>query len=158
MKLAVIPAHGGSKDFPCKNIKRFCGRPMIVGSIGSAQQSGWLERIVVSTDAADIDNIADVAWASGTEALFFRPAKLADGHTGTVPATVNAIGWMSRSVGPVHLPPASTPPRPSSGRKTRDAAPVLLPRHRVQGFDTEEDWECAGFMSKIFDPSQGRQL
>ena len=54
MKIAVIPARGGSKRIPRKNIKPFCGKPMIAWSIEAAQQSGLFDRVVVSTDDEEI--------------------------------------------------------------------------------------------------------
>lgn len=61
MKVAVIPARGGSKRIPRKNIKMFCGRPMIAWSILAAQQSGLFERIIVTTDDEEIAEVAR-AW------------------------------------------------------------------------------------------------
>ena len=66
MKIAVIPARGGSKRIPRKNIKEFCGKPMIAWSIVAALQSGCFDRIVVSTDDTEI---AEVAQRLGTEAI-----------------------------------------------------------------------------------------
>lgn len=98
MKLAVIPARGGSKRIPRKNIKPFCGKPMIAWSIESARLSGCFDRIIVSTDDAEI---AEVARTQGAEVPFMRPSELADDHTGTTPVIAHAIDWMSRNVRPV---------------------------------------------------------
>jgi len=89
MKLAVIPARGGSKRIPRKNIRPFAGRPMIGHAIAGAQASGLFDRIVVSTDD---DEIASVARSLGAEVPFMRPAALADDHTPTVPVVAHAIG------------------------------------------------------------------
>lgn len=90
MKLAVIPARGGSKRIPRKNIKPFCGKPMIAWSIEAARQSGCFDRIIVSTDDAEI---AEVAREWGAEVPFMRPAVLADDHTGTIPVIGHAVEW-----------------------------------------------------------------
>ena len=90
MKLAVIPARGGSKRIPRKNIKDFFGRPMIAWSIAAARDSGCFDRIVVSTDDAEI---AAVARAHGAETPFVRPLELADDHTPTIPVIAHAIQW-----------------------------------------------------------------
>ena len=90
MKITVIPARGGSKRIPRKNIKLFCGKPMIAWSIEAARASGLFDHIVVSTD--DIE-IAEVAKAYGAEVPFMRPAALADDHTGTSPVVAQAIEW-----------------------------------------------------------------
>ena len=94
MRVAVIPARGGSKRIPRKNIKIFCGKPMIAWSIEAAQRSGCFERIVVSTD----DNeIADVALKYGAQVPFMRPAELADDFTGTVPVIAHAVEWLKKN-------------------------------------------------------------
>ena len=98
MKLAIIPARSGSKRIPRKNIKPFCGKPMIAWSIEAARLSGCFDRIVVSTDDA---GIADVARAYGAEAPFMRPPELSDDHTGTIPVIAHAIDWMNRNADPV---------------------------------------------------------
>ncbi len=98
MKLAIIPARGGSKRIPRKNIKPFCGKPMIAWSIEAARLSGCFDRIIVSTDDAEI---ADVARAHGADAPFTRPPELSDDHTGTIPVIAHAIAWMNRNAGSV---------------------------------------------------------
>lgn len=90
MKLAVIPARGGSKRIPCKNIKSFGGKPMIEWSIQAAHDAGVFDRIVVSTDDAEI---AAVARDCGADVPFERPAELSDDHTGTIPVVAHAIDW-----------------------------------------------------------------
>jgi pseudaminic acid cytidylyltransferase len=96
MKIAVIPARGGSKRIPRKNIKSFAGKPMIAHAIGAAKASGLFERIVVTTDDAEI---GEIARGHGAETPFVRPAELADDHTPTVPVIAHAIracrglGW-----------------------------------------------------------------
>lgn len=98
MKLAIIPARGGSKRIPRKNIKTFCGKPMIVWSIEVAHLSGCFDRIVVSTDDAEI---ADIARAHGAEVPFMRPLELSDDYSGTIPVIAHAIDWMISNVGSV---------------------------------------------------------
>ena len=90
MRLAVIPARGGSKRIPRKNVRDFCGRPMIGWSIEAARASAVFDRIVVSTDDAEI---ADVARAHGAEVPFMRPAELSDDRTGTTPVVAHAVAW-----------------------------------------------------------------
>lgn len=90
MKLAIIPARGGSKRIPRKNIKPFCGKPMIAWSIEAALQSGCFDRVVVSTDDAEI---AEVARQHGAEVPFLRPAELSDDHAGTLPVIRHAVEW-----------------------------------------------------------------
>jgi pseudaminic acid cytidylyltransferase len=96
MNIAIIPARGGSKRIPRKNIKQFCGKPMLAWAIDIAKTSGLFEHIVVTTDDAQI---SDLAIALGAEAPFVRPAELADDYTPTVPVIAHAItacqalGW-----------------------------------------------------------------
>jgi N-acylneuraminate cytidylyltransferase len=90
MKIAVIPARGGSKRIPRKNIKLFCGKPMIAWSIEAAKASCLFDHIVVSTD----DNeIAEVAKQWGAEVPFMRPAVLADDYAATAPVIAHATQW-----------------------------------------------------------------
>ncbi len=89
VNLAVIPARGGSKRIPRKNIKPFAGKAMIAYAIEAALASGAFDHVVVSTDDAEI---ADVARASGAEIPFMRPAALSDDYTPTVPVIAHAIG------------------------------------------------------------------
>lgn len=93
MKLAVIPARGGSKRIPRKNIKPFAGLPMIAWSIRAAIESRCFDRIIISTDDHEI---AEVAKAYGAEAPFMRPAELSDDHAGTIPVIAHAITWQQQ--------------------------------------------------------------
>ena len=92
----MIPARGGSKRIPRKNIRPFCGKPMIAYSIEAAQDSGCFDHIVVSTDD---DEIADIARTHGAQTPFRRPAELAGDHVSTGPVICHAItaccelGW-----------------------------------------------------------------
>lgn len=91
MKIAVIPARGGSKRIPRKNIKSFCGRPMIAWSIKAAQDSGLFDRIIVSTDDSEI---RETSIRLGVEAPFERPKELANDHAPTLPVIRHAVQWM----------------------------------------------------------------
>lgn len=231
MRLAVIPARGGSKRIPRKNVKPFCGKPMIAWSIEAALSSGCLDRIIVSTDDAEI---AEVARACGAEVPFMRPASLSDDHTGTIPVIAHAIEWMrahgqapaevcalyatapfvrgqdlqqglqtlleqgadyafavtsyafpiQRAVritqaGRVQMfDPAQFTTRSQDLEEayhdagqfywgkadawvqaeplfSERAAPVMLPRHRVQDIDTQEDWIRAELMFKLLGSMDG---
>ncbi len=90
MRLAVIPARGGSRRIPRKNIRPFAGRPIIAWSIDAARACGLFDHVVVSTDD---DEIAGVARGCGAETPFVRPKDLADDHTGTNAVVRHAIGW-----------------------------------------------------------------
>lgn len=90
MKLAVIPARGGSKRIPRKNVRHFCGKPMIAWSIEAALASGCFAEVIVSTDD---DEIASVARRYGARVPFIRPPELSDDHTGTIPVIAHAIRW-----------------------------------------------------------------
>ena len=93
MNIAIIPARGGSKRIPRKNIKIFCGFPMIYWSIRAAQQSKCFERIIISTDDEEIANIAE---QYGAEIPFFRPPELANDFCGTIPVIKHAIQELSQ--------------------------------------------------------------
>jgi len=88
MAIAIIPARGGSKRIPKKNIRDFCGQPMLSYPITAAKESGCFEHIVVSTDDVEI---AEFARSLGAEVPFMRDPALADDYTGTTAVTVDAI-------------------------------------------------------------------
>lgn len=90
MKIAVIPARGGSKRIPRKNIRPFCGRPIISYSIDAARQSGLFDEIVVSTDD---EEIATVSRQLGATTPFVRPREIADDFTGTNAVVKHAVTW-----------------------------------------------------------------
>lgn len=88
MNVAIIPARGGSKRIPRKNIKLFHGQPIIAYSIMCALKSGCFDRVIVSTDD---EEIAAIARQYGAETPFIRPAKLADDYASTVAVVKHAI-------------------------------------------------------------------
>lgn len=225
-RIAIIPARGGSKRIPRKNIKAFGGKPMIAWSIEAALASGCFARVIVSTDD---DEIAEVAREWGAEVPFKRPAELADDHTGTIPVIAQAIDWLREHdqapdavcclyatapfvqpedlrrglailegqgvdyafsvtsyafpiqrairltaegrvamVQPEHFATRSQDLEDAyhdagqfywgqagawcEGRPifSAQAAPVLLPRHRVQDIDTPEDWQRAEWLFRAW--------
>ncbi|MFC4216389.1 pseudaminic acid cytidylyltransferase [Pseudophaeobacter arcticus] len=93
MRVAVIPARGGSKRIPNKNIRKFAGKPIISWSIEAALDSGCFDKVVVSTDSAEI---AETARAYGAEVPFVRPSEFADDLTPTIPVIRHAIQELRR--------------------------------------------------------------
>lgn len=101
MKLAVIPARGGSKRIPRKNIKSFGGKPIIAWSLEAAHHTGLFDRIIVSTDDEEIATIAN---KFGAEVPFVRPAELSDDFTGTTQVIAHAIQWhVNRGFDPLQI-------------------------------------------------------
>lgn len=92
MNVAVIMGRGGSKRVPLKNIKPFCGKPMIAHPIQAARGSGLFDRIIVSTDS---EQIAKVARECGAEVPFLRPPELADDYVTTAPVLAHALNWLA---------------------------------------------------------------
>lgn len=92
MKLCVIPARGGSKRIPKKNIKYFCGKPMIEWTILTAIKSNCFDKIIVSTDS---EEIAEISKKIGAEVPFLRPNNISDDHTGTIPVISHAINFIN---------------------------------------------------------------
>lgn len=90
MRLAVIPARGGSKRIPRKNIRLFAGKPVMAYSIKAALASGCFDQIIVSTDD---EAIATIAREHGAAVPFMRPAELADDHTVLADVMTHAINW-----------------------------------------------------------------
>ena len=91
MRLCIIPARGGSKRIPRKNIKEFCGQAMIGYSIEAAITSQCFDKVIVSTDDQEI---AEVAKSFGAEVPFIRPDELANDHAATIPVVKHAIEWL----------------------------------------------------------------
>jgi len=111
--LAIIPARGGSKGIPRKNIRLFAGHPLVAFSIAAGLQSDTVTRVLVSTDD---EEIAEVARGYGAETPFLRPAELAGDQTLDLPVFQHALGWLAdhEDYHPelvVHLRP-TTPLRP----------------------------------------------
>lgn len=230
MKLAIIPARGGSKRIPRKNIREFCGRPIIAYSIRTAIESACFDRVIVSTDD---EEIAAVARYWGAETPFMRPKEFSGDQAATIPVINHAIEWfMGQGMSPelvcciyatapfitthdlkngleilaasgseyafsvtsfpfpiqraIKLLPngrvAMFQPENFSVRSqdleeayhdagqfywgrseaflqglplfSEAAAPVLLPRYRVQDIDTLEDWARAELMFKVLSMSE----
>lgn len=98
VKVAIIPARGGSKRIPRKNVRDFCGRPILAWSIEAARTSGLFDRIIVSTED---EEIADVARIWGAEAPFRRPAELAGDYVPTTNVIGHAVEWLhSKNIEP----------------------------------------------------------
>lgn len=90
MNIAIIPARGGSKRIPRKNIKEFHGRPLISYSINAAFESECFDLILVSTDDQEI---AAVAKRYNAEVPFVRPASISDDFTSTIDVIQHAVKW-----------------------------------------------------------------
>ncbi len=90
MKLAIIPARGGSKRIPRKNVRLFHGKPMIAYSIEAALNSGCFDRVIVSTDD---EEIAEIARQYGAQTPFIRPAEISNDHATTMDVIHHALTW-----------------------------------------------------------------
>jgi N-acylneuraminate cytidylyltransferase len=112
--LALIPARGGSKGIPRKNIRSFAGHPLIAWSIAAAEQSLFVTRIVVSTDD---EEIASVAREYGAGTPFLRPAELAQDHTTDLPVFEHALRWLEEEEG--YRPQVVVQLRPTSPIRPR---------------------------------------
>lgn len=91
--LALIPARGGSRRLPGKNLLELCGEPITVWSIKAAQQSKYVDRIVVSTDS---DEIAEVARAAGADVPFMRPNYLASDTASSLDVVKHALNELNQ--------------------------------------------------------------
>lgn len=89
--VAIIPARGGSKRIPKKNIKEFFNKPLIAYSIEVALESKLFDKVIVSTDDEDI---AKIAKEYGAEVPFLRPKELSDDITGTTDVTLHTVGFL----------------------------------------------------------------
>jgi len=86
--IAIIPARGGSKRLPGKNLMSIAGKPLISWTIDAAIKSGVFKRVIVSTDS---EEIAEIARADGAEVPFLRPSDLSGDHTSTVEVLNHAL-------------------------------------------------------------------
>lgn len=89
--IAIIPARGGSKRIPRKNIKDFFGKPLIAYSIQIALESNIFDKVIVTTDD---EEIAEVAKGYGAEVPFIRPHELSDDFTGTADVVSHTLQWL----------------------------------------------------------------
>lgn len=125
--LAVIPARGGSKGIPRKNIKDFAGFPLIAYSIAAGLRAASVTRVIVSTDD---EEIAAVARSYGAETPFLRPAELAQDQTLDLPVFQHALAWLEQNEG--YRPEVVVQLRPTSPVRPRglvDEAVDLLLAH-----------------------------
>ena len=130
--LALIPARGGSKGIPRKNIRDFAGYPLIAWSIAAAKQSQFVTRVIVSTDD---EEIAAVARDYKAETPFLRPAEFAQDNTTDLPVFEHALAWLEGHEG--YQPDVVIQLRPTSPIRPRgcvDSAIKLLTEH--------EDADC----------------
>jgi pseudaminic acid cytidylyltransferase len=119
--VAIIPARGGSKRIPEKNIKDFHGKPLIAYSIETALQSGLFNKVVVSTDD---EKIAEVARRCGAEVPFVRPKALSDDFSGTAEVIAHALAWLKEQ-GEVY----------DFACTIYATAPLLQPQYLIEGVD-----------------------
>lgn len=131
MKIAIIPARGGSKRIPRKNVRPFAGKPLIAYSIEAARNSGLFDHIIVSTDD---EEIAAIARQYGAETPFVRPPELSNDHATTVPVIRHAVQWVQEHLGPVELACCIYATAPFIQASALRAAHELLLAKQVQGY------------------------
>jgi YrbI family 3-deoxy-D-manno-octulosonate 8-phosphate phosphatase len=123
--LAIIPARGGSKGIPRKNIRNFAGWPLIAWSIAAAKQSAQVTRVIVSTDD---EEIAALAREFGAETPFLRPAEFAQDNSTDLPLFEHALQWLAEHEG--YKPDVVLQLRPTSPIRPRgmvdEAIKILL--------------------------------
>lgn len=137
--IAIIPARGGSKRVPRKNIREFGGKPMITWSIKAAVESNLFDRIIVSTDDVDIAKISKDA---GAEVPFLRPTELANDYVGitdVISHAINTLDFGSYKYGKVCCISA--------------AAPFMSQLHLIQGLKVLTEKNCNYVFSACSFPS-----
>lgn len=107
--LAVVPARGGSKSIPYKNIQLFAGHPLLAYSVAAALQAESVTRVIVSTED---ERVAEVARQAGAEVPFLRPAEFAQDNSLDLPAFQHALGWLADNEG--YTPEVVVQLRPTS--------------------------------------------
>ena len=114
--LAVVPARGGSKGIPRKNLQLLAGTPLVVHAVRTGLKAQLVTRVVCSTEDAEI---ADAARAAGAEVPFLRPAELAQDSSEDWPVFVHVLDWLDEHEGW----------RPELIVNLRPTSPLRTPRH-----------------------------
>lgn len=143
--LAVIPARGGSKGIPRKNLADLCGRPLVAWSIETGRQllsAGVVARCIVSTDDPEI---AEVSRGLGAEVPFLRPAEISGDQSKSIDAILHAVDWAeSEGLRPeaVLLLQPTSPQR--DAKAIADAIPRFLAQNRADSLIScyREDYVC----------------
>lgn len=128
--LAIIPARGGSKGVPGKNIRPIGGKPLIGWSIEQARAAGAVGRVLVSTDS---EEIAAVARRHGAEVPFLRPADLAADTTPTEPVLLHALDWYAARG---YEPDAVILLQPTSPVRRAGSLAAAIARFEAEGADS----------------------
>lgn len=134
--IAIIPARGGSKRIPRKNLYPLNGKPMIAYAIELAKESGLFRRIIVSTDD---EEIAAISQEYGAETPFVRPQELSDDFTGTTPVLLHALNWL-----------ISQGDQPDAVCKIYPTCPLLKVEYLTQGYQALKTHDFA-FAASTFD-------
>ena len=131
--IAIIPARGGSKRIPRKNIKEFYGKPLIAYSIETAKESNLFDKIIVTTDDEEIANIAR---EYGAEIPFLRPKELSDDFTGTADVAKHALEWLRKN-GEIY----------DYACTIYATAPLLKSQYLIEGFEKLRDSDAINTFS-----------
>jgi N-acylneuraminate cytidylyltransferase len=155
--LAIIPARGGSKGIPRKNIRSFAGHPLIAFSIAAALQAETVTRVLVSTDD---EEIAEISRRYGAETPFLRPAELAADRTTDLPVFQHALTWLEENE---HYRPdvvlhlhATTPVRPRGCLD--EAVRLLLGQPEAECVRSVVDAGQNPYKMWHIDPATGRMI
>lgn len=139
--LALIPARGGSKRIPGKNIKELAGKPLLVYTIGQAKASKYIDRLVVSTDE---EEIAKVAKEYSAEVPFMRPAELAGDDVTDFPVFLHALEWLRDKEGY----------RPDIVVQLRPTHPLRKPEHIDRAIELLVEHPEADSVRTVKEPDQ----
>ena len=167
--VAIIPARGGSKRIPRKNVRPLSGRPLLWWSVRLCLDSGAFDDVIVSTDDPEI---ADIATRAGASVPFVRPADLADDFTPTVDVIAHAIEWLEAAGRSLELAccvyPASVFLAPDDLRRSRDlliatpgasyVATVMRFPHPIQRAMTMSDDGSLAFVQPEFAGHRSQDL
>lgn len=139
--LALIPARGGSKGVPGKNIRLLAGMPLIAHSIRAAQQSKYVDRVIVSTDD---EKIAEVARSYGAEVPFLRPKELAQDLTPDYPVFEHCLQWLE----------GTEEYRPDVVVHLRPTGPLRTPRQIDESIELLAKYPDADSVRSVHEPDK----
>lgn len=134
--LGIIPARGGSKSIPRKNIKDLGGKPLIAWTIDAAKEARVLDRLILTTDD---EEIAGVGKRHGVEAPFLRPKELGEDHTPTMPVLQHAARWLRENENY----------RPDAVMLLQPTAPFRQARHIKEAAELFEKSEADSLVSVV---------
>ena len=153
--LAIIPARGGSKGIPHKNITNLCGKPLIAYTIEAAKQSEYIDTVIVSTDDVDIQRISE---EYGASVPFLRDAKIASDEATTISVIVDAVERLKEKKQTFDAVVLLQPTSPLRTTEEIDVAIDIFFQNNMQGIVSVNVAEVSPFLLRTIEGSQLQRI